>query len=127
MLANFCSEILTIPKVTVLGIAEEISELVIDRINYRNKSDSQRPNRPLRQKKNEALYRKLFQGKLDQFSLEVRQQIEPVLLKYAHVFHDEDTNDIKVANVIEHQLPVGDAQPIRRPERGNAEAGAKYA
>jgi len=33
-----------------------------------------------------------------------------------HVFHDEDTDNFKGTNVIEHQIPVGDAQPIRRPQ-----------
>jgi hypothetical protein len=31
MLANFTEEILTIPKVTVLGVAEEVSESLIDK------------------------------------------------------------------------------------------------
>jgi len=42
--------------------------------------------------------------------------IEPILLKYAHVFHDEETNDFKGTNVIEHEIPIGDARPIRRPQ-----------
>ena len=33
LLANFSSETLTIPKVTVLGLAEEASEALIDKIN----------------------------------------------------------------------------------------------
>jgi len=42
-----------------------------------------------------------------------------LLQKYAHVFHDEDTNDFKGTNVTEHQILVGDAQPIRRPQYRN--------
>jgi len=41
--------------------------------------------------------------------------MESILLKYAHVFHDENTNDFKGTQVLEHQMPVGDANPIRRP------------
>jgi len=37
----------------------------------------------------EALYQKLLQDKLDYLTEEERQIIEPVLLKYAHVFQDE--------------------------------------
>jgi len=43
--------------------------------------------------KNEALYHKPLQGKLDHISHDERQLIEHILLKYAHVFHVEDTND----------------------------------
>ena len=49
-------------------------------------------------------------------SQEERQILEPVLLKYAHVFHDEETNDFKGTDIIEHQIPVGDARPIRMPQ-----------
>jgi len=31
------------------------------------------------------------------------------------VFHDEDTSDFKCTDVMEHQILVGDAPPIRRP------------
>jgi hypothetical protein len=58
---------------------EEASEAVIDRINQR-KPDSDRPQKPQRKRKNEALYRKLLNGKLDQ-SQEDRELIEPILLK----------------------------------------------
>ena len=34
----------------------------------------------------------------------------------AHVFHDEESNDFKGTTVIEHHIPVGDAQPMRRPQ-----------
>jgi len=47
---------------------------------------------------------------------EDRELIEPILLKYAHVFHDEETNHFKGTNVIEHEIPIGDARPIRRPQ-----------
>jgi len=46
---------------------------------------------------------------------EDRQHIEPVLRKYAHVFHDEESNDFKETKAIEHEILVGDAKPIRRP------------
>ena len=88
MLANFSSEILTFLKATFLGTEEEMSESVIDRKISRNGSESKRPTRPSRRKENEALYCKLLQGKLDHLTLKDRQQIGPVLLKYAHVFHD---------------------------------------
>ena len=36
MVAIFSSEELTIPKATVLGVAEEISELLVDKFNVGN-------------------------------------------------------------------------------------------
>jgi len=35
MLANFSDQALTVPKSTVLGLAEEVSEPLIDKINQR--------------------------------------------------------------------------------------------
>jgi hypothetical protein len=116
MLANFSDQTLTAPKSTVLGIAEEGSEPLIDKINQRKELNSDSPLKPQRKKKNEALYRKLLNGKLDFLSQEDRELTEPILLKYAHVFHDEETNDFKGTNVIEHEIPTGDAGPIRRPQ-----------
>jgi hypothetical protein len=115
MLANFRDEPLTIPKATVLGVAEGISESTVDKINTGGQASSSVPTRPHRKKKNEVLYNKLLQGKLDHLPQEERQLIEPVLRKYAHVFHDEETNDFKATDVIEHEILVGDARPIRRP------------
>jgi len=54
MVTNFSSEELTIPKATVLGVAEEISEPLVVRINAGNRSESclmtsqQRKKRSLR-------------------------------------------------------------------------------
>ena len=57
----------------------------------------------------------LLQGKLDHLPEAERKLNEPVLLEYTHVFHDEETNDFKGTDV-EHQILVGDVQPIRRPQ-----------
>ena len=116
MLANFSNLTLTVPKSTVLGIAEEASEPLIDRINQRKEVNFDSTLRPKRKKENEALNRKLLNGKLDHLSQETRELIDPILLKYAHVFHDEESSDFKGTNFIEHEIPIGDAQPIRRPQ-----------
>ena len=105
MLANFSSEPLTMPKATVLGIAKGVSETLVDRINAGSQANSNLPTKPPRKEKNQALYRKLLKRKLDQLSWEERQLIEPVPLKFAHVFHDEETNDFKSTNVTEHKMP----------------------
>jgi len=56
MVANFTNEALTIPKTTILGITEEVSESLVDRIN----TDSDQPTKPQRKKRNEAVYLKLL-------------------------------------------------------------------
>ena len=112
MVANFSNEPLTLPKSTVLGVAEGVAESLVDRIN----TDADQPQKPQRKRKNAALYEKLLRNKLDHLSREEKQILEPVLLKYAHVFHDEETNDFKGTNIIEHEILVGDARPIRRPQ-----------
>jgi hypothetical protein len=115
MLANFSDEELIFPKATVLGVAEEISESLVDRVNAKVEANSTGPSKPPRKRKNEALYNKALQGKLDHLNPEDRKHIEPVLMKFASVFHEETTNDFKGTKVIEHEIPVGDARPIRRP------------
>jgi hypothetical protein len=40
MLANFSQEKLTVPKATFLGLAEEVSEDLIDQINFENPQDT---------------------------------------------------------------------------------------
>ena len=59
--------------------------------------------------------KKLLKGKLEHLPQRERQLIEPVLVKYAHVFHDEELNDFKATNVVEFEIPVGDSTPIGRP------------
>jgi hypothetical protein len=115
MLTNFSDETLIVPKSTLLGIAEEVSESIVDKINVVTEANSSEPCRPPRKGKSKILYNKLLHGKLDHLSPDDRRHIEPVLVKYAHVFHDEETNDFKGTSVIEHEIHVGDARPIRRP------------
>jgi hypothetical protein len=87
MVANFSDEQLIIPKATVLGVAEEITEELVERINPRDPLTSDPLNVKQKKKRNE-LYMKLLHGKLDHLPVKERQLIEPVLLKYAHLFHD---------------------------------------
>jgi hypothetical protein len=115
MLANFGRESLTIPKDTVLRVAEEVSEALTDEINAEKEPDTNGPAKPPRKRKSEHLYNKLLQGKLDHLSQAERRHIEPVLMKYAHVFHDENTNDFKGTQVIQHQILVGDTKPVKKP------------
>jgi hypothetical protein len=115
MLANFSDEPLTTNKATVLGVAEGIAESIIDKVNE-GEPGSDSPTKPRRNRKNKALYCKLLRGKLDHLLPDERRLIEPVLVKYAHVFHDEGANDFKGTDLTEHDILVGDTPPIRRPQ-----------
>jgi hypothetical protein len=41
--------------------------------------------------------------------------MEPVLLKYRHVFHEDGSNDFQGTDLVEHIIVTGDAKPIRKP------------
>jgi hypothetical protein len=58
----------------------------------------------------------LLKGKFDHLSEEERQEIEPVLLIYAHIFHDEQTNEFKGTDVVEYQILVENVRPIKKPQ-----------
>jgi hypothetical protein len=60
MVANFSDEELTIPKATVLGIAEEENEEVVDRINVRDNNEPQPLSKRQKENKNITLYKKLL-------------------------------------------------------------------
>jgi hypothetical protein len=70
-LANFSEEALDIPKATILGIAEQIPEPLVNKINAKSGTNSN-PTKPRRQK-TEALYNKLLQGKQDHLSQEEKE------------------------------------------------------
>ena len=36
--------------------------------------------------------------------------------KYANLFHDEENNDFRATDVVEHQIELEDTRPIRRPQ-----------
>jgi hypothetical protein len=92
-----------------------VSETLIDQINVANPQDAESPIDPQWEPKNKALYNKLLGGNLDHLDKNEKRLIERVLQKYAHVFHDEETNDFKSTNVVENNIVVTDPTPIRRP------------
>jgi hypothetical protein len=61
MLTNFSDQTMTVPKSTVRGIGEEVSESLVEKINAKT---TKCPQKPETRKKNEALYGKLLKGKL---------------------------------------------------------------
>jgi hypothetical protein len=134
MVANFSDEQLIIPKATVLGVVEEITAELVDRINPRDSPISEPLSDKQKRKRTELLYRKLLHGKLDHLPVKERQLTEPTLLKYAHLFHDAQMNDSKGTSVIEHEIPLNDTRSIRKSQQsslctegGNVDASEKHA
>lgn len=66
----------------------------MNKIN-RGHSSSDVPTDSRSCEKIKALFQKLLQEKLDHLQRNERQLIEPVLVKYEHVFHEEELNDFK--------------------------------
>ena len=52
--------------------------------------------------------------KLAHLSRAKREIIEPVLVKYVGIFHDNEDNDFKSTNVAVHKIEAGDATPIKK-------------
>jgi hypothetical protein len=59
MLTNFSGE-LAFPKATVRGVAEEVSDDLVDKINAEKEPDTDSPTKPPRKRKNELMYNELL-------------------------------------------------------------------
>jgi hypothetical protein len=121
MLANFSQEGIVLPKATVIGVAEEISPSVIAAIN-----DDEGPSNPPHDKRRkngwrdvytvarEVKLRRYLDSTLGHLSNRERAVMEPVLTKCMNVFHDDESNQFKGTDLIEHRIVTGDAKPIRK-------------
>jgi len=92
-----------------------VPESLIDQINIEKPQVTEAPNRPQRETKNKTLYNKMLGEKLGHLNNKKRL-IEPVLQKYAHMIHNEETNDYRSTDVIEHKILVTNPTPIRRTQ-----------
>jgi len=112
MIASFSEEKLTLPKGTVLGVAQEVSKnstVTVDDEEETNKGTDRtffRGNKEV-----PRWLRKYLDEKLAHLSSAERKIIEPVLIKCADIFHDEVSNDFKSTSVIVHKVETGDAPP----------------
>jgi hypothetical protein len=115
MVANFSLEELFLPKATILGVGEGMSAGLVSAINDGQKEGYARNrlnNKPM-VKINES-FKQYLNGTLGHLPQEERATLEPVLLRYRHVFYDEDTNYFRGTDVIEHRIITGEAAPIRK-------------
>jgi hypothetical protein len=116
MVVNFSEEELTVPKGTVLGIAQEMSESLVVPIDE-SVSTVKNAKAGLFSESSQKVTRKFKEyiaTKLAHLSKIERKIIEPVLWEYADLFHDDKDNDFKSTNVVEHRIETGDAAPIRK-------------
>jgi len=116
MVVNFSKEELTLPKGTVLGLAQEISENLVVSV-----SDEKNADRGTEQtffsgsnKKVPKGFKNYVDVKLAHLSRAGKEIIEPVLIKYAGIFHDDEDYDFKSTNVVVHKIETGDATPIKK-------------
>jgi hypothetical protein len=116
MLVNFSQEEITIPKATVLGVAEEISPNLVAAVDEKTTEYTTREGRhsQVNTAKGMAKMRSYIQEALSHLSGNEKQVMETVLLKYGHVFHNESDGKFPGTNVIEHRIVTGDAKPIRK-------------
>jgi len=87
--SSYSSNMIRTRNSQTIVMVEEITEELVDRINTRDYTISDPLSYKKRKKRNEFLYRKLLHGKLDHLPVKERQMIEPAVLKYAYLFHDE--------------------------------------
>jgi hypothetical protein len=104
MLANYSREELTLHKATVLGVAEEISEQLVDAINVEKTTNT---DFSTRKRSNNKLYQKQLTDKPDHLDNKEKGLIELVLKMFEHVFHDEDTSNFKSNAVVEQNYCYG--------------------
>ena len=58
-------------------------------------------------------FKKYIDEKLAYLSHADRKIIDPVLIKYGGIFHDDEDNDFKSTIVVVHKIETGDTTPIK--------------
>jgi hypothetical protein len=112
MIVTFSHEEVELPKGTVLGMAEEVSETLVATVNDGPGVDSRKVPR---QTAVDLPFREYLNDKLGHLTPEERKVIEPVLIQYRKTFYVEGSNEFKGTDLIQHRIDTGDAKPIRRP------------
>jgi hypothetical protein len=79
MLTNYRREVLTMTKAMVLGVAEEISERLVDAVNAEKTINI---NPSTKRTANNKLYFKLLKDKLGHSDNQAKGLIEPLLKKF---------------------------------------------
>jgi hypothetical protein len=116
MIANFSDEESTLPKGTILGVAQEITENIVVSV-----SDEEITNRGTEQTFNSGSskvvpkgFKKYIDEKLAHLSSAERKILDPVLIKYARISYEDEDNDFKSTSVVVHKIVTGYATPIKK-------------
>jgi hypothetical protein len=112
MVVNFSHEEVELPKATVLGMAEEVSESLVAAVNDGTEFE---PRKNTSKAPIDESFRKYLDDKLGHLSEEERSILEPVLVKYRNTFYVEGSTVLKGTDLVQHHIDTGDARPIRRP------------
>jgi hypothetical protein len=64
---------------------------------------------------NVTSFKQYLQDKLGHLSQAERSVMEPILIKYRPMFHEEGSNDFRGTDLVEHKIVTGNAKPIRKP------------
>ena len=64
---------------------------------------------------NDTSFKEYLQDKLGQLSQAERSVMEPILIKYRHIFHEEGSNEFRGTDLVKHKIVTGNAKPIRKP------------
>ena len=116
MIANFSDEEQTLHKGTILGVAQEVSENLV--VSVKHEDDADRgTEQTFFSGKNKELpkgFKKCIDEKLAHSSHAERKIIEPVLIKYAVIFYDDEDNDFRSTKLVVHKIETGDATPIKK-------------
>ena len=94
---NFSDEELTLHKGMILGIVQEIPENLFVSVSYEDDAD---------RGTEQTFFWKHAEKKIR----------EPVLIKYAGIFHDDEDNVFKSTKLLVHELETGDATPVKKAE-----------
>jgi hypothetical protein len=117
MIVSFSHDIIELPKASVLGVSEANTKSLVAAINDAGASNSKCKGKTGREGSKvttDPTFRQYLKGKFEPLAGEERSVMEPLLMKYRHVFHQEGSNDFKGTDLVERTIGTGDAKPIRK-------------
>ena len=69
-----------------------------------------------RDAKTESKYSEYLDSVLGHLTRKERAVLGPVLRKYRHVFHDDESAEFKGTDLVEHRIITGDVRPVRKAQ-----------
>ena len=105
----------------MIVVAEEISSSVVAAINddegpSNTPHDKRRRNgrRDVYTVAREVKFKRYLDSILGHLRKTERAVMEPVLTKYMNIFQNDERNQFKGSNLVEHRIVTGDAKPTRK-------------